>query len=182
MTEEDVPAVAALEQVLFPVDAWPERFFRQELSQTGTRRYWVAEGAVQESAVQEGAVQEGAVQEGTPHDGAAQLLGYVGLMCVPPFADVQTLAVARAGRRRGLGRLLLRTLIEEGRDRGAEQVLLEVRIDNHGAQHLYRGEGFSVIHTRRGYYRDGCDALIMRLPLADLEAPTSASRLRSPDA
>ncbi|MDO5493630.1 MAG: ribosomal protein S18-alanine N-acetyltransferase [Nesterenkonia sp.] len=162
MTEEDVPAVAALEQVLFPVDAWPERFFRQELSQTGTRRYWVAEGA--------------------SDDGAAQLLGYVGLMCVPPFADVQTLAVARAGRRRGLGRLLLRTLIEEGRDRGAEQVLLEVRIDNHGAQHLYRGEGFSVIHTRRGYYRDGCDALIMRLPLADLEAPTSASRLRSPDA
>lgn len=167
MTPEDVNAVAVLEQVLFPVDAWPERFFHQELAHTETRRYWVAES----SAPGVGAEDGGA-------DGA-EVLGYIGLMCVLPFADVQTIAVAESAQGRGLGRRLLRRLIAEAKCRGAEQVLLEVRTDNHGAQGLYRSEGFEAIHTRPRYYPDGTDALIMRLPLVDLEAPTSASQLRS---
>jgi ribosomal-protein-alanine N-acetyltransferase len=44
-------------------------------------------------------------------------------------------------------------------------VLLEVRADNPRAQALYRRFGFVHIHTRRRYYRDGVDALIMQLPL-----------------
>lgn len=168
MTVDDVPAVAVLERAVFPVDAWPERFFHQELAHTDTRRYWVAERPA-----------PGA--EGRTEDGSGQLLGYIGLMCVLPFADVQTVAVAEAAQGRGTGRRLLRTLIAEARRRGAEQVMLEVRIDNAGAQHLYRSEGFDAVHTRARYYPDGGDALIMRLPLTDPLRPTSASRLRSQD-
>jgi ribosomal-protein-alanine N-acetyltransferase len=47
-------------------------------------------------------------------------------------------------------------------------VLLEVRADNPRAQQLYRRFGFEQIHVRRKYYRDGVDALIMRLELADV--------------
>ena len=68
MTPEDVPAVNALEQQLFPVDAWPLQMFFDELAQPETRRYFVAEAG-----------------EG--------IVGYAGLMCIEPIADVQTIAV-----------------------------------------------------------------------------------------
>ena len=146
MTEADVPAVHALERVLFPIDAWPERMFRDELAQPETRRYYVA---VEDSA-----------------DGA-RIVAYAGVMCVPPIADVQTIAVVPEREGRGIGSAVLTELIAEARRRGARDVLLEVRADNPRAQGLYRRFGFTQIHTRRRYYRDGVDALIMQLPLTE---------------
>jgi ribosomal-protein-alanine N-acetyltransferase len=58
-------------------------------------------------------------------------------------------------------------LIGEAARRGARDVLLEVSSDNPRAQKLYRRYGFEHIHTRRRYYRDGSDGLIMRLTLPD---------------
>jgi ribosomal-protein-alanine N-acetyltransferase len=61
-------------------------------------------------------------------------------------------------------------LIARSAELGASAVLLEVRVDNERAQGLYLRHGYSVIHTRRGYYNDGCDALIMNKSLlADTE-------------
>lgn len=137
MTVADVPVVWELEKRLFPADAWPQRMFHEELAQDATRRYWVAED-----------------------DGA--IVAYCGLMCVLPIADVQTIAVAPAYEGRGIGTALLRTLLEEAASRGARDVLLEVRADNPRAQALYVRHGFEQIHTRRGYYPGGVDALIMR--------------------
>ncbi|WP_342357727.1 ribosomal protein S18-alanine N-acetyltransferase [Nesterenkonia sp. YGD6] len=163
MTALDVPEVLALENRLFPHDAWPESFFYDELGHTSatggaepTRRYWAA------------------------RDAAGRLAGYAGMMCVLPLADVQTLAVAPEAQGHGLGTRLLRLLILAAREQSAEQILLEVRADNPGAQALYRREGFTHIHTRAQYYPDGEDALIMQKPLTDLTAPSSAADLRSP--
>jgi ribosomal-protein-alanine N-acetyltransferase len=147
MVDADVPAVHALEVALFPIDAWPERMFRDELSQPETRRYYVAE-------------------EGTA-DGDRRIVAYAGVMCVPPIADVQTIAVVPEREGRGIGSAILTELIAEARRRGARDVLLEVRADNPRAQALYRRFGFTQIHTRRRYYRDGVDALIMQLPLEE---------------
>ncbi|GHG46711.1 ribosomal-protein-alanine acetyltransferase [Sinomonas cellulolyticus] len=144
MTEADVPAVHALEEALFPVDAWPEQAFRDELSQPETRRYCVAEEA---------------------DPGGPRIVAYAGLMAVAPIADVQTIAVVPEREGRGIGSALLTELIAEAGRRGAADVLLEVRADNPRAQELYRRFGFTHIHTRRRYYRDGVDALIMQLPL-----------------
>ena len=141
MTLDDVPAVGLLEHRLFPIDAWPVQMFLDELSQPETRRYLVAEGS----------------------DG---IVGYAGLMCIEPIADVQTIAVVPAYEGRGIGSDLLTRLIGEARRRGAADVLLEVRADNPRAQQLYLRFGFEQIHIRPRYYRDGVDALIMRLPLA----------------
>jgi ribosomal-protein-alanine N-acetyltransferase len=145
MTDADVPAVHALEKILFPADAWPERMFRDELSQPGTRRYYVAE-------------------ERGP-EGEPRIVAYAGVMCVPPIADVQTIAVVPDREGRGIGSAVLTELIAEARRRGARDVLLEVRADNPRAQALYLRFGFAQIHTRRRYYRDGVDAYIMQLPL-----------------
>lgn len=141
MTVDDVPAVNALEQRLFPVDAWPLQMFYDELSQPETRWYLVAEA-----------------KNG--------IVGYAGLMCIEPIADVQTIAVMPEYEGRGIGSALLARLIEEARKRSAADVLLEVRADNPRAQQLYLRFGFEQIHVRPRYYRDGVDALIMRLQLA----------------
>ena len=141
MTLDDVPAVGVLEHRLFPIDAWPVQMFLDELSQPDTRRYLVAEGS----------------------DG---IVGYAGLMCIEPIADVQTIAVVPGYEGRGIGSTLLTHLIDEARQRGAADVLLEVRADNPRAQQLYVRFGFEQIHVRPRYYRDGVDALIMRLQLA----------------
>lgn len=142
MTLDDIPAVGLLEHRLFPIDAWPVQMFLDELSQPETRRYLVAEGG----------------------DG---IVGYAGLMCIEPIADVQTIAVVPEYEGRGIGSDLLTRLIGEARRRGAADVLLEVRADNPRAQQLYLRFGFEQIHIRPRYYRDGVDALIMRLPLAE---------------
>ena len=80
-----------------------------------------------------------------------------------PMND-QTIATAPAARRTGLGRALLRALLERAAALGAPSVLLEVRTDNAGAQALYRSAGFREVGVRRGYYQpSGADALVMRL-------------------
>lgn len=151
MTAEDIPAVHQLECRLFPVDAWPLQMFFDELGQSDTRHYLVAETA------------------GT-------IVGYAGLMCIQPIADVQTIAVIPEQEGRGIGSALLTALIRESRRRNAEDVLLEVRADNPRAQQLYLRFGFEQIHIRPRYYRDGVDALIMRLPLSETVPTTEAGR------
>lgn len=148
MTPADIPAVHELERRLFPVDAWPLQMFTAELAQVQTRRYLVAERA-------------------------GRIVGYAGLMCIQPIADVQTIAVVPEQEGRGIGSALLTELIRESRLRHAEDVLLEVRADNPRAQQLYRRYGFEQIHVRPRYYRDGVDALIMRLRLGTPDSNTT---------
>ncbi|MBP1135421.1 ribosomal-protein-alanine N-acetyltransferase [Arthrobacter sp. PvP023] len=142
MNAADIPAVHTLECRLFPVDAWPLQMFHDELAQAETRHYLVAEVA-------------------------GDIVGYAGLMCIEPIADVQTIAVVPECEGKGIGSALLTELIAESRRRRAADVLLEVRADNPRAQDLYRRFGFEQIHVRPRYYRDGVDALIMRLQLQD---------------
>lgn len=140
MTVDDVPAVDALERRLFPFDAWPTQMFLDELSQSETRRYLVAEVA-------------------------GEVVAYAGVMCIEPIADIQTIAVVPEYEGMGIGSALLMELLDEARRRRAADVLLEVRRDNPRAQELYLRFGFEQIHVRPRYYRDGADALIMRLQL-----------------
>ena len=142
MTEADVLTVSALEDRLFPVDAWPLQMFFDELSQPETREYWVA---VSDESI----------------------IGYAGLMCIPPIADVQTIAVVPEREGEGIGTALLRRLINSSVERGAQDLLLEVRQDNPRAQALYIRHDFKHIHTRKKYYRDGVDAMIMQLQLPE---------------
>ncbi len=152
MVPADLPAVHGLERRLFPVDAWPLQMFVDELSQTETRRYLVAEAG-------------------------GAIVAYAGLMCIEPIADIQTIAVVPEQEGRGIGSALLIELIRESRRRHAADVLLEVRADNPRAQQLYLRFGFEQIHIRPRYYRDGVDALIMRLQLhiTDAAPPADAA-------
>ncbi|MGH3940254.1 MAG: ribosomal protein S18-alanine N-acetyltransferase [Pseudonocardiaceae bacterium] len=88
------------------------------------------------------------------------LAGYAGLARIDTEAEVHTLAVDPAHQGQGIGRALLRALLDHAT---GTTVFLEVRTDNDAAIALYRSEGFAVIATRRGYYRpSGADAFTMR--------------------
>lgn len=79
-------------------------------------------------------------------------------------AEIQTIGVDPAYRGRGIGRALLRRMLEVADDAGAT-VFLEVRTDNAAARALYESEGFAVIGLREHYYLSGADAHTMRRDL-----------------
>ena len=79
--------------------------------------------------------------------------------------EIVSVAVVPAARRRGLGRTLVRTLVDRARDEDLRRVDLEVSVANEGAIGLYRSEGFVPVGRRPRYYQDGTDAELMSLLL-----------------
>ena len=68
-------------------------------------------------------------------------------------AEILTLGVAPALRRRGIAHLLLADFFVRARDVGALRVVLEVAADNAAALALYRSLNFVRHGTRKHYYR-----------------------------
>jgi ribosomal-protein-alanine N-acetyltransferase len=141
MTQADLPAVMAIEQATFPLDAWSEGMMRGELADMPRSRHYVV----------------------AEIDGA--IVAYAGLAVAADQADVQTIAVLDKHRRTGIGGAMLTELLAEAGRRGAREIFLEVRADNPQAQAVYRHFGFEEIGVRRRYYDDGTDALMMRRSL-----------------
>ena len=73
---------------------------------------------------------------------------------------ITVLAVDPSHRRQGNGHLLLLGLLQRARQNGAIHATLEVASDNKAAIDLYARCGFRAAGCRKGYYRDGRDALI----------------------
>lgn len=84
--------------------------------------------------------------------------------------EVLTLAVLSSARRRGVGSALLAEALGWARSCGAVAAFLEVAADNVAAQALYARAGFSPVGRRRGYYRNGSDAIVLRRRLTDPDA------------
>ena len=82
-------------------------------------------------------------------------------------AELLTVAVDPAHRRRGAARLLLDAVVDRVRDDGARTLFLEVGADNPGARTLYDSLGFRTAGRRAGYYarlgRPAVDAFVMCL-------------------
>lgn len=141
-TDGDLTGLAALEVEVFGAEAWSAAATADELS-----------GADRQVIVSK--------------DQSGRLSGYVMVRAAGDNVDLMRIAVRPDHRRRGLGGLLLRAAIDGAASfPGAERMLLEVAGTNHAAIALYEGHGFAVIDHRRGYYRNGADALVMQLPLA----------------
>lgn len=137
---DDLDAIMTIERASFPTDAWSESAMRRTLADPDV----VSEVAEPETQVV----------------GYAALLAPIGA----EEADVLTLAVAGEHRGRGLGRVLLRRLVDAAELRGARSVFLEVREDNPVAERLYASEGFGRVGRRPHYYQpDDVAAIVMRL-------------------
>ncbi len=90
-------------------------------------------------------------------------------------AEVLTVAVNTTFRRRGLGKLMMMTLMDDLHRRGVGVLYLEMARNNGSAAALYSSLGFSSVGIRKDYYRDGADAVIMRLAI-DKIAETNSSK------
>jgi [ribosomal protein S18]-alanine N-acetyltransferase len=91
--------------------------------------------------------------------------GFVLARTIGGEAEILTLAVTPAARRRGIGRALLEAAIVKARAMGATVLFLEVGADNLAALALYAGLGFAQVGTRKAYYA-GKDAAVLRLSLS----------------
>jgi len=82
--------------------------------------------------------------------------------CIPAAgeAELLRLAVAAEARRQGLAAKLLEASEETLRDQGITELHLEVRVSNGPAQALYGAKGWTRRGQRKGYYRNGEDAVL----------------------
>jgi len=148
MRLEDVPAVAALDQMSFSLP-WPERSFRYEVAENDHSRPWVVEVL---SA-----------------DGSLHLAAMAVIWVIVDEAHVATFAVHADHRRKGIGRQLLAVTLLEAVKEGAVLSHLEVRRSNLAAQALYTDFGYRVVGCRPRYYQDNFeDALLMTLEPIDI--------------
>jgi ribosomal-protein-alanine N-acetyltransferase len=93
------------------------------------------------------------------------VVGYAVASYAGDIAELQRIGGAAEHRRQGLATALLDEVIAHAPSTGADRMLLEVRSDNAGALAFYAEHGFVEIDRRPRYYRDGADAVVMRLPL-----------------
>jgi len=86
-------------------------------------------------------------------------------------AEVLTIAVAPAARRKGTASALLGEAMRDAAAQGARTMFLEVAVSNEAANALYAKFGFRKVGMRKAYYAPSEDALILRaeLPFAAQE-------------
>jgi ribosomal-protein-alanine N-acetyltransferase len=136
MSTNDIPDVSRIERASFTT-VWPTDAFYNELSTNKLAHYFVGK-----------------------LDG--RIVAYGGIWVILEDSHITTVAVDPNLRGRGLGEAMVLKLIDEGIERGAAWMTLEVRESNVSAQQLYRKYGFTTVTTRKGYYSDDNEsALVM---------------------
>ena len=83
-----------------------------------------------------------------------EIRGYAVLMPVLDEAELLNIGVAAKHQRKGLGRAMLREVLDTARAMNMRLVFLEVRASNAAALALYRSAGFTGIGLRRAYYQN----------------------------
>lgn len=108
-----------------------------------------------------------------------RIMGYAVMSMGAGEAHILNLCVRQESRRMGVGRALIRYLLEQAEEAGMAEAFLEVRPSNLIAMVLYQSLGFEQIGTRRGYYQavgGREDAAVLRLRLGDLKSPLPGVR------
>jgi ribosomal-protein-alanine N-acetyltransferase len=175
MQIEDIPQVTEIDHEAFPT-FWPPIPFKQELNNKFAH-YLVAWEKPLE-AVQPPQIE---LESKNPQSGSGRLawwklkhlvskerffgdylVGYAASRQTLDEAHLTSIAVRETYRRKGIGELLLISVINLAIQLGAEIITLEVRASNLPAQALYQKYGFAGVGLRHKYYSDnGEDALIM---------------------
>ena len=137
MEERDLPHVAAIDKSLFG-DPWSEEAFRASLKQPEAH-FLAAE------------------------DEQAGVVGYCGSYRALDEAEIVNVAVSSDYQNHGTGRLLVGQLMKEETAAGVQNFILEVRLGNLAAQHVYEMLGFRRIGIRKHFYDNPVeDAVIMQ--------------------
>ena len=95
------------------------------------------------------------------------MVGYYIAMLVADECEILSVAIRPEHRRKGYAQILLEDLIGEGRKQGIQAIYLEVRSGNSAARAFYAFLGYEMVGERRAYYRDGEDAVVLRLNISN---------------
>ena len=92
-----------------------------------------------------------------------QILGFLVASTATQEWELENIATSPAARARGIGRALMKALLERARQGGAAEIRQEIRASNMAAQRLGQSNGFIQEGRRRGYYLDPVeDALLFK--------------------
>ncbi len=143
MHEEDIAQVTEIDREVFP-SQWPPVNYERELQS------WLAHYIV--------ACEE---SDELPPPGKEYIMGFAGFWMMADEAHITNLAVREIHHRRGMGELLLISMIDLARELNAHSLTLEVRASNIAAQSLYQKYGFTQVGLRRRYYTDNKEAAVL---------------------
>lgn len=95
-----------------------------------------------------------------------RIVGYIIYWHIKEDVQVNNIAVHPDFRGKGIGKAMMKHILEKTRKEGAAFVHLEVRMSNTAALALYKRLGFEVLGTRKNYYMNPLeDALVLGLVL-----------------
>lgn len=139
-TETTIQAVANIEAIIQPQDAWYYQTISELLEQDSINLLVVYQ--------------------------SDKIVGYCLYQVVFEQAEILRIGTHPDYQRQGIASKLFDRLNNELKRCEVESLLLEVRADNIPAIALYEQQDFTVIHTRTGYYQlpdqPAIDALIMQ--------------------
>ena len=134
---DDLPSILRIEKKSFDRDAWDRELFLDYLGQKSRSVFLVATAG-------------------------RQVIGYALAFHGRTRAEIHSVAIAPAQRRRGVALALLRRIVVLLLQRGFRKVSLNVRLENKSAIRLYRKLGFQRVRRVDGYYEDGAPAWRMQ--------------------
>ena len=134
MAAADLDEVVAVERLCYP-HPWRAEQFQQELDNPVSQIDLLCSGG--------------------------RIFGYICYWLIAGEMQILNVATAPENRRQGVADRLLTHAISNCRNSGLQSACLDVREGNAAAIKLYLRHGFVVGDTRRGYYRDGENALLM---------------------
>jgi [ribosomal protein S18]-alanine N-acetyltransferase len=94
-----------------------------------------------------------------------KIIGYAGIWCTFEDGQIITIAIDPKHQGMGYGKKLLKFILAEAKQRGCEQMTLEVRVHNERAIQMYQQFGFHKLTVRKRYYENGDDAFLMKIDL-----------------
>lgn len=90
-----------------------------------------------------------------------EIVGFAGVKVVMEQADIMNIVTKKIYRNNGIGKLLLKSLIDICKNLNVTSIMLEVNEKNLPAIHLYTGFGFKTLSIRTNYYGNN-SAIIMQ--------------------
>jgi ribosomal-protein-alanine N-acetyltransferase len=167
MRKEDIAQITEIDHEAFPT-MWPPANYERELNTPLAHYIVVHEGSL---TIEE----TGGTGKPPPAD-EQYIVGFAGIWMMADEAHLTNIAVRRSHRRRGIGELLLISIINLALELDARILTLEVRASNISAQSLYHKYGFSQINIRQGYYTDNKESALV-MAIEDITSAAFQERL-----
>lgn len=166
MALDDIPQVINIDRFAFETP-WSARSYAYEISESNYSHMVVLERSASPQKVRGLRRFWQQMRQVNGNEAGSKIVGYGGMWRILEEAHISTIATHPDWRGKGYGEVLLGGMIQRAIKLDAHYIVLEVRVSNEVAQHLYIKYDFKTVGVKKRYYRDnGEDAYDMRLELS----------------